>query len=213
MSASAQISLDNLPTGPGSKILRAAEADAWQDGFRFLAEVRSTAERIEATTRDAHAAAHKQGFAEGKAAGAAEATRLLHATSLRIDQYLAGLEHEIGALALNVVRRVLGNFDAGDLVARAAAQALSEFRRDRSLKVTVHPAAQERVSGALAALTNGGGQVVSVATDPGLDEGACVIASDFAVVDASVEAQLRAFAAGFETSEKGTRFGEQGISS
>jgi type III secretion protein L len=203
MFAPAQISLDNLPTGPGSKILRAGEVDAWQDGFRFLAAVRGAAERIEQATRDAHAAAHRQGFAEGKAAGEAEATRLVHETSRKVDQYLAGLEREIAALVFDIVRRVLGNFDPAELVADAVTQALSEFRRDKSLKVTVHPAAQERVSGALAALTNGGGPVVTVETDPSLDEGACVIVSDFAVVDASVEAQLRAFAAGLATSERG----------
>jgi type III secretion protein L len=204
MFAPAQISLDNLPTGPGSKILRAGEVDAWQDGFRFLAAVRGAAEQIEQATRDAQAAAHKQGFAEGKAAGEAEATRLVHETSRKVDQYLARLEREIAALVFDIVRRVLGNFDPAELVADAVTQALSEFRRDKSLKVTVHPAAQERVSGALAALTNGGGgPVVTVETDASLDEGACVIVSDFAVVDASVEAQLRVLAAGFATSEQG----------
>jgi type III secretion protein L len=202
MFAPVHTSLDNLPSGPGSKILRADEAGAWQDGFRFLAAVRSAAEQIEATTRDAHAAAHKQGFAEGKAAGEAAAARLLHETTLKVDQYLARLERELAALAFDIARRVLGKFDSAELVADAATNALAEFRRDKSLKVTVHPAAQERVNAALAAFSNGGGAVVTVETDPSLDEGACVITSDFAVVDASVEAQLRALGAGFGTSEQ-----------
>jgi type III secretion protein L len=205
MFAPTQISLDNLPTGPGSKILRAAEVEAWQDGYRFLAAVRSAAARIDETTHNAYAAAYKQGFAEGKAAGEVEASRLLHETSLKVDRYLATLEHQIGALALNVVRRALGELDAADLVARAAAQALSEFRREKSLKVTVHPAAQDRVGATLRALTSDGGLAVTVESDPSLDPGACIVASDFAVVDASIEAQLRAFAAGFETNDPGTR--------
>ena len=34
------ISLDDLPVEPGSRILRAADVDAWREGYRFLALVR-----------------------------------------------------------------------------------------------------------------------------------------------------------------------------
>jgi type III secretion protein L len=188
------MSLDDLPAGPGSRIVRAAQVDVWQDAYRLLAAVREAAGKVEENARSTYAAAHAKGFTEGRSAGAIEASRLLRDTTLAVDRYLAKLENEIGALALRVVRRVLGELDVADVVARAAAQALAEFRQEKFLKVTVHPIAVERVSTALAALTQEGGATVTVESDPALDQGACIVMSDFAVVEASIEAQLRAFA-------------------
>jgi type III secretion protein L len=187
--------LDDLPAEPGTRIVRAADAAAWQDGFRFLEAVREAAGKVEESARAAYAAAYEKGYADGRAAGAIEASRMVRDTTFAVDRYLARLENEVGALALSVVRRVLGELDVTELVARAAAQALGEFRHAKSLRVAVHPAAVDRVNAALAALT----QVdvpVTVDSDPTLDLGACIVASDFAVVDASIEVQLRALAEG-----------------
>ncbi len=187
------ISLDDLPTGPGLRIVRAAQVGAWEDGYRFLAAVREAADKLNENARNTYAASYAQGYAEGRAAGAVEATRLVRDTTLAVDRYLARLESEIGALALSVVRRVLGELDVADVVARVAAQALTEFRQEKTVTVTVHPAAADRVRGALAALAHGEA-TVTVESEPALDQGACIVSSDFAVVDASIETQLRAFA-------------------
>src|SRR5215475_13311927 len=95
---------------------------------------------------DLYATAYAKGYAEGRAAGATEASRLVRDTTLAVDRYLAKLEGEIGALALGVVRRVLGDLDIAEVVTRAAGQALAEFRQERFVKVTFHPAAVDRVS-------------------------------------------------------------------
>ena len=192
-----KVPLDDLPRGPGANILRAEEARLWQDGYRFLAEAQRTAAQAEKTAHEVYAAEYERGFAEGRMAGANEAARLLSETTAKVDCHLAALEQEIGALALQVVRRVLGQFDAADLVARTAVQAVAEFRREQWLKVTVHPAAVDQVVTTLAALPRDGGPTVSVKGDPALDERACIVASDFAVVDASIETQLKAFASAF----------------
>lgn len=205
MFAPNQIALDDLPAEPGLRIVRAAQVDAWQDGFRFLTAVREAAAKVEENARSTYAAAYAKGYAEGRAAGAIEATRLVRDTTLGVDCHLAKLEGEIGALALSIVRRVLGDFDRADLVACAAAQAVAEFRQEKTIRVTVHPAAVDRVSAALAALSQSGGATVAVEADPTLDQDACIVASDFAVVDAGIETQLKAFAAGLPCGERGTR--------
>ena len=185
------IGLDDLPAEPSIRIVRAAQADAWQDGYTFLATVRETASKVDETARSTFAAAYQEGYAEGRDAGAIEASRLVRDTTLAIDRYLAKLESEIGALAISVVQRIVGQLDVTELVARAAHQALTEFGRERKLKVTVHPAAIGRVRTTLDAAR----LPVTVESDPGLDEGACIVASDFAVIDASIDVQLRALAA------------------
>jgi type III secretion protein L len=197
------ISLDVLPREPGVTVLRAAEAAVWQDGFRFLAAVRRVAAQVNEIARKTYAVEYARGFAEGKAAGASEAARLVSETTAKVDRHLASVEQEIGALALNVVRRVLGELDVGELIARTAAQAVAEFRREKWLKVTVHPAAADRVRAVLAALPPDGGPTVTVESDAALDERACIVASDIAVVDASLETQLKAFAAAFAAGQGG----------
>jgi type III secretion protein L len=185
------IALDDLPSEPGSRIVRAPQAEAWQDGFEFLAAVRAVASRVDEEARATYAAAYERGYEEGRAAGAQEASALVRDTTLAVDRYLAKLENEIGALAMSVVRRVLGELDVKDLVARAAIQALTEFRQQKNLRVTVHPAAADRVRTALDAC----GLTATVESNSGLDEGACTVASDFAVVDAGIDVQLRALTA------------------
>jgi type III secretion protein L len=197
------ISLDDLPREPGVNVLRAEEAAAWQDGFRFLAAARRAAAEVNEIARKTYAVEYARGFAEGRAAGANEAARLVSETTAKVDRHLASLEQGIGALALNVVRRVLGELDAGELIALAAAQAVGEFRREKWLKVTVHPAAADRVRAVLAALPADGGPTMTVESDPAIDERACIVASDIAVVDASLEAQLEAFAAAFAAGQGG----------
>ncbi|MBO0711693.1 MAG: type III secretion system stator protein SctL [Acetobacteraceae bacterium] len=189
-----QVSLDDLPQGPGGRILRPAEAEAWQKGHRFLAAVRTTANRIEEAARETYAAEYARGYAEGRSAGAAEATRLLGETALKVDRYLAALQPEISSLALEIARQVFGELDVRELVARAAIQALEQFRREKCLKVTVHPTALDLARAALAAHLEGAGPTIIVESDPALGKGACVVASDFAVVDASIETQLQALA-------------------
>jgi len=184
-----------LPAAPGARILRAADAEAWQDGYRFLEAARVAAANVDAEVRSARDAGYEKGFKEGYAAGSVEATELVLRTTLAIDRYVAGLEKEIGSLAMSIVHRVIGRFEAGDLVARAATQAVSEFRDEKAVKIAVHPGAVDRVKQALAALPRDGRPLVTVEGDAALNEQACLLVSEFAVVNASIESQLRALSA------------------
>jgi len=185
----------DLPRGPGARILRAADAGLWQEGYRFLAAAREAAANLEDSVRSARDEGYQKGFAEGYAAGSVEATELVLRTTLSVDRYVAGLEAEIASLAMNIVQRVIGKLDAPDLVARAAAQAVSEFRDEKAVKIAVHPTAVDSVKAALAALPEDGRPSATVEGDAALSEQACLLVSDFAVVNASIESQLRALAA------------------
>ena len=184
-----------LPTGPGARILRGSDAEVWQEGYRFLAAAREAAASAEDNIRSARDDGYEKGFAEGYAAGSAEAGELVLRTSLAIDRYVAGLESEIANLAMNIVHRVIGKFDAPDVVARAAAHAVSEFRDDKAVKIAVHPTAVDRVKAALAALPAHGRPSATVEGDAALGEQACLLVSEFGVVNAGIESQLRALAA------------------
>ncbi|TIN39296.1 MAG: HrpE/YscL family type III secretion apparatus protein [Mesorhizobium sp.] len=186
-----------VPRRPVARILRAAEARAWQDGHAFLDEARRDAQQLRDAARRAYATEYAQGYEDGKARGDEDAARLVSETAVKVDRYLGGLEAEIINLALDVVRRVLGEFDASMLVAKAAAQAVTEIRRAKYLKVRLHPASVNRVRDELNAVLRESdlGMTVEIDADDTLATGACILSTDIAAIDASIEAQLNAIAA------------------
>jgi type III secretion protein L len=192
-----------LPAGPGLRILRAADAEAWQDGFQFRSKARRYAIDIVEQARRGCDTERARGYAEGRAQGTLEATRLIAETTLAVDRYLASLEGEAARVAIAIVSRLLGEFDAADLVARIATKAIAEFRREKWLKITVHPAVVESVRGAIHQVDGELGCLVTVESDPKLAPGSCVVASEFAVIDAGVSAQLTAIAAAFGIKQTG----------
>lgn len=203
MTAREKTVADALPTRPRARILRAAEARAWQDGYGFLDAARREAEEIRLSAREAYAGEYAQGYQDGKAAGEEDAARLVAETVVKVDRYLGSIEKEVVGMALDVVRRMLGDMDVATLVARAARQAVADVRRAKYLKITVHPDAVEEVRTALQAMLedSGLGLTIEILTDSTLAEGGCIVASDVAVVDASIEAQLASIGAAIAARE------------
>lgn len=191
-----EASIANLPLRPSGRILRAGEARAWQDGYSFLDASRRQAERMLDTARRAAMLQYAQGYENGMAQGEAEAARLVSETVVKVDRYLGGLEREVINLSLDMVRRMLGEFDVNELVAKAARQAIAEIRRGKYLKVSVHPNAADLVRDQLGTILGGSdlGLRVEIDTDKTLAADACILSTDVAVVDASIDAQLKAIA-------------------
>ncbi|WP_394891661.1 type III secretion system stator protein SctL [Mesorhizobium sp. AaZ16] len=185
-----------LPTRPGRRILKAAEAQAWQDGFAFLDAAKRRAAELHDTARGAYGDSFAEGYKDGKAEGAAEATRLLAEVAAKVDRYFGSIEKDVIGLATDVIARVLGEFDASELVAKAAKQTISEMRRSRFIKVTVHPQAVDAVRDELAALRAESSfqGTIEVIPDADLRRDGCVVATDVAVVDATIGAQIAAIA-------------------
>ncbi|KUM28950.1 type III secretion protein [Mesorhizobium loti] len=188
--------INAVPRRPRARILRADEARAWLDGYAFLDEARRDAQQMREAARRAYAAEYAQGYEDGKVQGDADAARLVSETTIKVDRYLAGLDAEVTGLALDVVRRMLGEFDVSMLVAKAAGQAIAEIRRAKYLKVRVHPASVGRVRDELRAVLRESdpGMTVEIDGDDTLAADACILSTDVAVIDASIGAQLDAIA-------------------
>ena len=112
---------------------------------------------------------------------------------------------------MSVVRKVLGEFDCGELVTRATVHALSAFRYEKALTITVHPKMADRVDQALAPLAGRLGFEFSyqIESNPALAQDTCIVATEFAVLDASIDAQLNAISKAL-TSAAQTRSAQQG---
>ena len=176
-------------------VLNARDVKAWQDAFEFLNHAEKQIAEEKTQAEEAASRLYESERARGYEDGKAEATKLVTETTLRVDRYLQSIEPQVAKLAMSVIDRVLGNFDTRDLVAAAAAHAIVDLRREKGLTVSVHPDVVDSVSKEFARLGLSGRIEVTVEGNPSLDPTACIIASDLAVVDASVKTQLAAIAA------------------
>ncbi|PLP57382.1 HrpE/YscL family type III secretion apparatus protein [Mesorhizobium loti] len=194
--SSANATQTTLPR-PRARILRADEVRVWQDGYAFVEQAKAEAQKLNEAAKRAYATEYAQGYNDGKTQGETDAARLVVDTSAKVDRYLAGLEAEVAGLALDVVRRVLGQFDVGTLVAKAARQAIYELRRAKYLKFRVHPQNVGRLRDELSAILPDSdlGMSLEIDADDTLAPGACILSTDMAVIDAGIEAQLEAIAA------------------
>ncbi|MFM9272148.1 type III secretion system stator protein SctL [Halomonas elongata] len=184
--------MSELPTRPGKTILKAAEAEAWTDGYAFLERVQRRADDIADEARRISAKAYADGFEEGRRDGEAQAAELLTRTTQRVETYLAGLDRSMADLCLKMIRRILGEFDDAELVGRCVRQALDEYRYDMAVTVRVAP---EWVAQVETLLAEGGASVRArchVEGDVQLGAGQCLLVSPVAVVDVGVDAQLNA---------------------
>jgi len=177
----------DLPT-PGKRIVRAPEAEAWIDGYRFLDQAREEARhRLERSAQEAQQAV-LQAHAQGLAAGTAEAGRLLADTSAAVDRYLGGLEAELAELSLGLVRQVLDTLDAAPLIAQLCQRALRDLRDEHTLTLRVPGTVAERLGELLlpSPLT------IKVQVDAGLGPRQAILCSPAAVVHLDVDEQLQA---------------------
>jgi type III secretion protein L len=202
VSLNRQQSAGNAATG---SVLNARDVKAWQDAFEFLNQAEKQIAEEKTQAEEAASRLYESERARGYEDGKAEATKLVTETTLRVDHYLQSIEPQVAQLAMSVVHRVLGNFDTRDLVAAAAAHAITDLRREKGLTVTVHPDVVDSVSKEFVRLGLSGRIEVTVEGNPSLDPTACIIASDLAVVDASIQTQLAAIATAIGAGRGGTR--------
>lgn len=190
---------------PAGRVLKAAQVRAWMDGFAFAEAQKAAMEEQHRTARKAYSDSYAQGYDDGRAEGATEAARLLHETTVKVDRYLATLEHELIDLSVDIVARVLGAFDTGDLVAHAARQAIADLRRAKYVKVSVNPQVVEAVRGQIAQLCADDGHElpIEIREDSDLVHDACIVSSDNVVIDASVHVQLEAIRRSLRKADEG----------
>lgn len=128
-----------LPARPKSRILRAAEAERWIDGYALVEAAHEEARRVRNDSAEWMQQARAEGFERARQQGAEQQALLLARTSAQVDQYLASLETSLAELALGIARQVMGELDSSDRLLRCAVQALSAFRQDQALSLFVPP--------------------------------------------------------------------------
>ncbi len=176
-------------------VLRAAEVPLLVDAQAL----RDSLERLRAQQDEIVAAAAARarglGVAQGIEAGRTEASEELAANLTALARSSARerdrLRGEAGALALQIVRKLLGHFSDDTLVAALAAAAARDLLGTQALALVVHPDLCKAVRERLAAMADGDGALrCEVRADHAAARGCCRIETEHGSVDASLEAQL-----------------------
>lgn len=129
--------MTDLPTRPAARILRAAEAQRWIDGYAFVDAAHEQARQIREQSQQWLEQARAEGFEKARQQGAEQQALLLAQTSAQVNDYLATLETSLAELALGIARQVIGELDERERLLRCTAQALSAFRQDQQLSLLV----------------------------------------------------------------------------
>lgn len=179
-----------------ARVIRAPEAIAWQDGYRFREDARVEAERSRHELAATVAAERERGFQEGRRAGAEEAARLLDEAGRSISTSLAGVEKDVVLLAVNLAERILGAFEDQEFVVRAATQAIRDIRAEEDGVLYAAPHHLRVLAERMAAIADD--RPGGVAVEPDLSAGPrdCSLMTARGVINLGAVAQLDALRAG-----------------
>jgi type III secretion system HrpE/YscL family protein len=182
-------------------VLRAAEvplfadAHALRDRLEQLTDAQ--AERVAAAAEEARV----KGYVEGREQAANDGREEVAATIVELNrvaiQEREQMRGEVAGLALQVVRKLLGQLPADGVLAALAETAAREMLPTQTLTLLVHPdqcdAVRARLSAAATA-ADAPAPRFDVQPDPDYAADACRIETEHGSVDASLEAQLERLA-------------------
>jgi len=165
------------------------EAARIVDAARARADqIHETAERERQTVIEA---AHREGYERGLQQWNAAITE---ADAAR-DRYLAESELELIRLAVRIAQKIIGaelrlNPETIVSLAREAMQSLG---RERSVTLRVSPDDLELMRGRIDSLRETGGpqRLIEVVSDRSVGLGGCIVESEYGVIDARLETQIR----------------------
>ena len=198
--------------GSARLVLRAAEVPLLHDAQQLcqrLQQLRAgETERIAAAVQEGRDQGHAEGFEAGRRAAsdelAATLTALAHTSAAERERLHSGA----GALALQVVRKLLGQFADDAVLVALADTAVCDLLPARPLALVVHPDQLNPVRARLAAgadATDGSASALrcEVRADPSCAPGACRLETEHGSVDASLDAQLARLAAAWGVADTG----------
>jgi type III secretion protein L len=203
MSWVALFATDDTNVATTQRVLLPPQLQSLADVDALLGELQQRHATSEARAAAAAERARAEGRAEGRAAGDREAREVL-AQALTDIALAAQREREalraqaqacVGALALEIVRKLAGELDAAELVARLAQHAVHQLLDDEPVTLVVHPGVAAGVRARCAAPGTVPQRVLAVEEDAALDPLDCRLVTRAGTTLAGLHTQLERVAA------------------
>lgn len=182
-------------TGPAAdpKLVKKEAYGAVLDAVTILDTAR---EQARAILRDADARSQstlEEARRQGEAEGLARYLEAVAKTKRALDEFYASAEPELVKLAAAVARKIVGEELQGspETIVRIVREALAAGRQARQVGIKVHPSHAAQLRRSIADLGLGPSCEVHVAASEGVAPGGCIIESEYGIIDAQLETQLR----------------------
>jgi type III secretion system HrpE/YscL family protein len=179
-------------------VLRATEVPLLADAQVLRDRLEQLNDEQEQRVAAAAEEARVKGYVHGREEGAVAARDELATTIVELTKAAAQareqMRGEVASLALQVVRKLLGQLPAEGVLAALAETAAREMLPTQTLTLLVHPdqceAVRTRLAATAVASIDGSPPRFDVQPDPDCALGVCRIETEHGSVDASLEAQL-----------------------
>ncbi len=183
--------VDLLVQGP---VLKAADFAAILESRDLVAKAEAEAAHVRAEASAHFLAEKERGYQEGLEQGKAEMAQQVVATLGQSTIYFSKVEKTLVDVVMQALRRIVGEFEERERVERIVRQALELLSNSSQVRLKVSPSQEEWLKTRVAALRGSFPriQLLEVKSDTRLPPDGCILETEFGVIDATVETQLRA---------------------
>ena len=179
---------------PDRRVIKAADYLAYAEAEAIIAAARLQAEAIQREAEQAYDAEKRRGYRDGHEEGKLEtAEQIMDVLGATVEFY-AGIEQRTGQIVMQMLRKILGQFDNETLTYQIVRNALTAVRAQKQVTLRVAPEQVEALKARMDTLLHGFPSIhfVDVVGDRRLNAGDCILETEIGVVDASIEVQLKA---------------------
>jgi type III secretion protein L len=182
-------------TFAAAKVVKAGAYDATIGAAQIVdaahAQARKIREDAEQTCQAVINAARQEGYEHGLQQWNAAIAEVNAAR----DRYLAESEPELIRLAVKIAQKIIGEElrTNPDAIVSVARECLQGLRRERSLTLRVAAADADLMRHRIGLLREAIGphRSIEVVADPAIGPGGCIVESEYGVIDARLETQIR----------------------
>ena len=179
---------------PESKVVKRAEYAVLVEAQEIIDKAKREAEAITRRARTELEAERQRGYHEGREQAAAEMAEKIMGTVNEGAAYLQKIEALLVEVVDQALRRVLGEIDQHEVIARVVNRALESVRKKSDVTIRVSPSQAEYLQQRLKEMVSQSPHAGSLQVQPDnrLNNDACVLETDVGIVDASIQTQLKA---------------------
>lgn len=145
----------------------------------------------------------EDGYEDGKNEGLRENKEHVLETVLLSVEFIEAIEDDLVHIVMNTVKKVINEMDPAERIVRIVRRALNNTKSQKDLVIRVSIADETAITKNFSnTLKSTKGGFLNIVVDARLEQGSCLIETEYGVVDASLNVQLKALESAFHSKIK-----------
>lgn len=179
---------------PSIKIIKKDLLGVYCDANEIVDKSKELALDIETKANEDYQKRFNEGYEKGCEEGKGEYALKIMETVLSSVDSLEGLEKQVVEVVTSSIEKIIGSFNADDLIVRVVRKSLSAVRGEKRILVRVSLQNEKIIRNDLRAFLlsdDGRSGYIEVLGDSNLGEGDCILETQLGVIEASLSSQLK----------------------